>query len=105
MKKSTIKAMRTKGQNLDNEGKVWDADSIVKLSNMFHEGFGITEIAYKLMRGEQAVIQQLWKLGFYANIQKSRSRDNRNKCDCQCKNCDFSRTCEFSPKNRKQQTS
>ena len=96
-----IHEMRFEGRALDNDGKYWSEESIIELIQLFHEGKGISEMAYHFLRSESAIYQQLEKMNCFSKIKKRRNRTSSEN-ECRCIHCKIVKTCVYSPENRGQ---
>ena len=74
----------------------------IELIQLFHEGRGLSEMAYHFMRNESAIYQQLEKLNLFDIIKKRRNRTSFSENGCRCGYCKNVRICVHSPQNRAQ---
>ena len=84
----TIKSMRNRTARLEREGDYWTKEEREKLTRLFDNGVGLTDIAIQLQRTEPAVYQQAEKLDLYHRKQyPARQRSNASVPACLCERC------------------
>ena len=87
--KETIRSLRNRGGRLEREGDCWTQEEKERLSEMFQEGIGISEMAIRLQRTEPAVFQQAEKLYLYRRKDWPKRRKNIKKAPtCCCTTCE-----------------
>lgn len=87
--KETIRNLRNRGGRLEREGDCWTQEEKERLSEMFHEGIGISEMAIRLQRTEPAVFQQTEKLDLYRRKDwPKRRRSIKKGPTCCCSTCE-----------------
>lgn len=83
-----IRNMRNRTTKLEREGDFWNEDDNQRLTVMFRDGKGISEMAVRLQRGEPAVYQQIERLDLYGRAERPRRRRKKTKhYDCLCDIC------------------
>ena len=99
MTRKDIISMRNGGSTMNNNNQYWSEEARNQLDRLFHEGHGITEIAYLLERTEPAIVQMLMKEGYFQHEVKTRNRIGRSD-KCICNKCSGYGDCPYSPQNR-----
>ena len=83
-----IRNMRNRTTKLEREGDFWNEDDNQRLTVMFRDGKGISEMAVRLQRGEPAVYQQIERLDLYGRAERPRRRKKKRKhYGCLCDTC------------------
>lgn len=86
--KAMVQAMRKRTTRLEREGDYWSEEEKARLTSMFEDGHGITEISIVLQRTEPAVMQQAEKLDLYGRKERPLRRKSEPKpCACLCDGC------------------
>lgn len=86
-----VRNMRKNGSNQERAGDYWSDEDKKRLREMFELGIGLSEIAIRLQRTEQAVSQQFEKMDLYNRKDNPRRRKNLatyKTCVCHCSACD-----------------
>ena len=81
--REAVRTVRRSPASLERRGECWSEEDKGKLSEMFFDNVGITEIAIILQRSESAVMQQIEKQDLYL----------RKQYPCRQKNCSTPAKC------------
>lgn len=87
-----VRNMRQGTGRLEREGEYWTEEEKERLTRLFNESVGITEIAVLLQRTERAIGQQIEKQGLYnEEADVVRRRRSGRKARCLCDRCQVGR--------------
>ena len=85
---NTVKNMRKSAVRLERQGDYWSEEDKEKLSEMFNDDIGITEIAVILKRLETAIMQQIEKQDLYGRrLYPARQKSCSAQSKCLCGTC------------------
>ncbi len=70
-----------------HEGDYWSDEDRARLKCLFDMGFGISEIALELRRGEPAICQQLEQMGLFERKRRRHRTRPALPSGCLCKEC------------------
>lgn len=83
-----VRNMRHRTSRMEREGDYWDEAEKERLTRLFDDNVGITEMAVQLQRTEPAVIQQIEKLDLYQRKENPTRRRKPEKApECLCNRC------------------
>ena len=89
-----IRKMRARQTRMEREREYWSPEETEQLETMFHEGIGLSEIAIRLQRTEQAICQQIEKMDLYNRKANPRRHKGGTKLPrCLCEICQVPREC------------
>lgn len=92
---NSIHLMRARMAELRREGEYWDKEENEKLTDLFYDGVGISEIAIIHQRSEAAIMQQIEKLDLYRRKEMPLRRKGFRKPTCLCEKCNVSYSCPY----------
>lgn len=86
--REAVRNMRHSPASLERRGECWSEEDKGKLSEMFFDNVGITEMAVILQRSETAIMQQIEKQDLYdRKLYPTRQRNNSVPSKCLCEVC------------------
>ena len=86
--REAVKNMRHSPASLERRGECWSKEDKEKLSEMFYDNVGITEMAVILQRSETAIMQQIEKQDLYdRRLYPTRQRNSPVPSKCLCEVC------------------
>lgn len=86
--REAVRNMRHSPASLERRGDYWSEEDKGKLSEMFFDNVGITEMAVILQRSETAIMQQIEKQDLYdRKLYPTRQRNNSVPSKCLCEVC------------------
>ena len=86
--REAVRNMRYSPASLERRGECWSEEDKEKLSEMFNDDIGITEIAVILKRLETAIMQQIEKQDLYGRrLYPARQTNCSEQPKCLCDNC------------------
>ena len=86
--REAVRNMRHSPASLERRGECWSEDDKRKLSEMFFDNVGITEMAVILQRSETAIMQQIEKQDLYdRKLYPTRQRNSPVPSKCLCEVC------------------
>lgn len=86
--RQSLKGLRSKTTRAGHNGDYRSKDENERLTAMFYDGVGISEMAVLLQRTEPAVMQQIEKLDLYMRKSKpSRRKNSYRNAGCKCPSC------------------
>jgi len=91
-KQQKLQARRSGAEKSAQDGKYWTEDEKRTLVILFDEGVGLSEIALKLDRSENGIVEQLKANRMMTPPQKERYRGPKQPV-CQCHKCQLRDTC------------
>jgi DNA-binding NarL/FixJ family response regulator len=74
--------MRLAEKYMENSNEFWSKEDNERLTRMFYEGKGVSEMALELGRSERTVMHQLNVLKLYGYKNSKRTRDDEGICLC-----------------------
>ena len=86
--REAVRTVRHSPASLERRGECWSEEDKEKLSEMFNDDIGITEIAVILKRLETAIMQQIEKQDLYdRKLYPTRQRNSPVPSKCLCEVC------------------
>lgn len=86
--REAVRNMRHSPASLERRGECWSEEDKGKLSEMFFDNVGITEMAVILQRSETAIMQQIEKQDLYGRrLYPARQKNCSEQPKCLCDNC------------------
>ena len=86
--REAVRTVRHSPASLERRGECWSEEDKGKLSEMFFDNVGITEMAVILQRSETAIMQQIEKQDLYdRKLYPTRQRNNSVPSKCLCEVC------------------
>ncbi|WP_302659027.1 hypothetical protein [uncultured Dysosmobacter sp.] len=86
--REAVRNMRHSPASLERRGECWSEEDKEKLSEMFDDDVGITEMAVIFQRSETAIMQQIEKQDLYdRTLHPTRQRNNSVPYKCLCEVC------------------
>lgn len=82
--RNDLVALRTGEKRAQRSGEFWSKEDQKKLTELFMEGEGISELALLFDRTEVSIFQQISKTGLLAMQSRSRNRQRKTPDDVQC---------------------
>lgn len=86
--REAVRTVRHSPASLERRGECWSEEDKGKLSEMFFDNVGITEMAVVLQRSETAIIQQIEKMNLYGRkLYPARQKNCTEPSKCLCDTC------------------
>ena len=86
--REAVRNVRHSPASLERRGECWSEEDKEKLSEMFNDDIGITEIAVILKRLETAIMQQIEKMNLCGHkLYPARQKNCTEPSKCLCDTC------------------
>lgn len=96
MKKNRKDIMALRSQVADNRKEFWSEKDRESLKHMYSNGYGISEMALKFGRSEDAIVNQIHTLELQPRVRVPYAKKSGCKCP-KCKECDTCRKGRCGP--------
>ena len=90
-KKELLRSIRQGRIHPERSREPWSNEERDELIELHRDGIGISDIALRLQRSEQAVVQQLTALDVFTPVGSTRKRSTKRP-QCLCRKCKLSKS-------------